>query len=81
MYEQFKAKVENEWLIVVRSRCRQNLKFSDFTSLLCRGTHEYLLKCVLHVQHDYFPPFTNNSCDYTHLGFEAVRTVNGLGLV
>ena len=29
-------------------RCRQNLKFGDFTSSLCRGPHTYLLKSVLH---------------------------------
>ena len=30
----FKVKVIHEWFIVVRSGCRQNLKFADFTLLL-----------------------------------------------
>ena len=44
---------EQKWRIKERSRCRLNLKFGDFRSLLCRVPHEYLLKCVPHVQHDY----------------------------
>ena len=46
-------KERNERFTVVCSRCRQNLEFGDFTSLLCRGPQKYLLKSVLHVQHDY----------------------------
>ena len=53
----FRAKIKNERFTFERSLCRQNLKFGDFTSLLCRAPHEYLLKCVPHVQHDYFPSF------------------------
>ena len=45
--------IENERFSVVCSRCRQNLKFDDFTSSLCRWPHKHLLKSVLHVQHDY----------------------------
>ena len=29
------VKIENEWFIVICSRCRQNLKFGDFTLLFC----------------------------------------------
>ena len=39
------------------SRCRQNFKFGDFMSSLCRGPLRYLLKSVLHVQHDYLRSF------------------------
>ena len=46
-------KERNERFTVACSRCRQNLEFGDFTSLLCRGPQKYLLKSVLHVQHDY----------------------------
>ena len=49
--------METERFTFVRSRCRQNLKFGYFTSLLCRGRHEFVLKCVLHVQHNYFSSF------------------------
>ena len=31
----FKVKIENEWFIVICSRCRQNLKIGDFTLLFC----------------------------------------------
>ena len=31
----FKVKRENDCLIVICSRCRQNLKFGDFTLLFC----------------------------------------------
>ena len=46
-------KKENEGFSVTCSRCRQNLKFGDFTSSLSRGSQKYFLKSVRHVQHDY----------------------------
>ena len=46
-------KERNERFTFACSRCRQNLEFGDSTSLLCRGPQKYLLKSVLHVQHDY----------------------------
>ena len=45
--------IENERFSVACSHFRQNLKFGDFTFSLCRGPQKYLLKSVLHVQHDY----------------------------
>ena len=50
-------KTENERFSVACLCCRQNLKFGDFTSSLCRGPLRYLLKSVLHVQHDYLCSF------------------------
>ena len=44
-------KERNERFTVACSRC--HLEFGDFMSLLCRGPQKYLLKSVLHVQHDY----------------------------
>ena len=49
----FGVKIENDRFAFVHSRCRQKLKFGDFTSLLCRAPHENVLKRVPHVQHDY----------------------------
>ena len=45
--------MENERFSVTCLRCRQNLEFGDFTSSLCKEPLRYLLKSVLHVQHDY----------------------------
>ena len=45
--------IENERFSVACAHFRQNLKFDDFTFSLCRGPQKYLLKSVLHVQHDY----------------------------
>ena len=36
------------------SSCHQNGKYGNFTLLFCRGRHGLVLKCVSHVQHDYF---------------------------
>ena len=36
----FRVKVETERFTFVHSRCRQNLKFCDFTSSLCRVLHD-----------------------------------------
>ena len=46
-------KKENERFLVACSRCRQNLKFSGFKSLLCGGSQKHLLTTARHVQHDY----------------------------
>ena len=55
-----RVKVENEGSFVGCLRCRQNLKFGDFTSSLCRGPQRYLLESVLHVQHDIYALLTND---------------------
>ena len=50
-------KLENERFTVVRSRCPQNSKFGDITSLLCKVPQEYVTKRAPHVQHDSFLSF------------------------
>ena len=50
----FKVKTENNFFIVICSRCRQNLKFGDFTLLFCGVRQRNARKFVLHVQHVYF---------------------------
>ena len=47
------------------SRCRCNLKFGNFTLSFGRLRQRILLKCVLHVQHDYFSPL--NQSDHCFL--------------
>ena len=53
----FKVKTENERFIVICSRCRQNLKFGDFTLLFCGVRQINAQKFVLHLQHEYFSLF------------------------
>ena len=50
----FKVKSENDSFVVIGSRCRQNLKFGDFTLLFSEVRQRNARKFVLHVQHDYF---------------------------
>ena len=46
----------NERFAVGCGHCRESLKFGNFTSF--GGRHQrILLKCVLHVRHDYFSSF------------------------
>ena len=52
----FKVKTENAFLIVIFLRCRQNLKFGDFT-LFYGVRQKNARKFVLHVQHEYFSFF------------------------
>lgn len=41
--------------LLLGSRCRQNLKFGSFTLSFGRLRRQILLKCVPHMQHDFFP--------------------------
>ena len=50
---------ENERFTVGCSRCRQNLKFGNFTSFDAQR-QIIVLKCLLHVQHDYFSSFNQS---------------------
>ena len=52
---------ENERFTVVCSRCRRNLKIRNFTLSFGRWRQGIVLKCVLHVQHDYFSSFNQSS--------------------
>ena len=49
--------VDNEWFIVVGSTCCQNVKFCYFTLMFCGVRQEKALKCVPHVQDNYFSLF------------------------
>ena len=51
----FQETPENETVTVVGLRCRQNLKFKNFTSLFDILRQKIAPHCVPHVQHDYFP--------------------------
>ena len=51
------VKIEKERFSVACSRCRQNLKFGNFTSSLCWVPQESVLKSVLHVQRDHWCSF------------------------
>ena len=42
------------------SSCQQNLKFGNFTLSFVRLRQRILLKCVPHVQHDYFSSFNQS---------------------
>ena len=53
----FKVKTENDFFIVICLRCRQNLKFGDFTLLVCGVRQRNARKFVLHVQHEHFSFF------------------------
>ena len=50
----FHLKAKNERFSHASSRCRQNLKFENFTSLFGRLRQNIAPKSVPHVQHDYF---------------------------
>ena len=52
--------IENERFTVGCSRCHSNIKFGNFTSSFGRLRQRILLKCVPHVQHDYFSLFNQS---------------------
>ena len=54
--------IESERFIVVCSSCRENFKFGNFTLSLGRLRQRIVLKCVPHVQHDYFSSFNQSHC-------------------
>ena len=55
----FKVK-KNDRSIVICSRCRQTVKFGDFTLLFCGVRQRNARKFVLHVQHEYFSFFNQS---------------------
>ena len=57
--------LENERFNVVCWRCRENLKFGNFTLSFGRLRQRIVLKCILHVQHDCFSSF--NQSDHCFL--------------
>ena len=50
-----------EWKIAASSRCRQNLKYENFTTSFGRQRQNIAPKSVPHVQHDYFSSFNQAS--------------------
>ena len=60
----FLAKAENERSIAADSRCRQNVKFVNFTTSFARLRQRNVPKYVLHVQIDWFSSFNQS-----HHGF------------
>ena len=58
----FHVKAENEKLIAADLRCRQNLKYENFTSSFGRRTTSKTTpKIVPHVQHDCFSSFNQSN--------------------
>ena len=60
---------ENERFIAAGSRCRQNLKYENFTPLFGRLRQKIPLKSVPHVQHDYFSSFNQSYHRFVALSF------------
>ena len=50
----YHAKAKNERFTAASSRCRQNLKYENFTSSIARLSQKIALKGVPHMQHDHF---------------------------
>ena len=61
----FHVKAKNGRFTAPGSRCRQNLKYENFTSLFGRLRQKIAAKSVPHVQHDYFSLF--NQSDHCFL--------------
>ena len=59
----FHVKAKNERFTVARSRCRQNLKYENFTSSFGRLRQNIAPKSVPHVQHDHSSFSTNEIID------------------
>ena len=70
----YKVNVANKWLIVLCSRCRQNLKFADFQVAIFMGNGTgNARKFVLHVQHNYFSFFNKHYSCFVALSLPASR--------
>ena len=60
----FHAKTKNERFTAENSRCRQNLKYENFTSSFGRLRQKNAPKSVPRVQHDYFSTFSQSYHDW-----------------
>ena len=56
----FHVKAKNERFIAASSRCRQNLKYDNFTGSFGRLRQNIAPKSVAHVKHDYFSSFNQS---------------------
>ena len=54
------VKAKNERFIAAISRCRQNLKYENFTGPFGRPRQNIAPKSVAHVKHDYFSSFNQS---------------------
>ena len=61
------CKAEDERFTAVVLRCRRNLKYENFTSLLGRLRQKIAPKKVPHVQHDYFASFSQSNHSFVAL--------------
>ena len=59
----FHVKTKSERFTAASSRCGQNLKYENSTSLFGRLRQTFAPKSVPHVQHDYFLHSTNQIID------------------
>ena len=66
--------IENERFTIVYWRCCKNLKFGNFTLSFGRLRQRIALKCVPHVQHDYFYSF--NQSDHCFLASSLIKLPN-----
>ena len=57
----FHATEKNERFTAAGSRCRQNLKYENFTSPFSRLRQKIAPKSVPHVQRDYSSPFNQSN--------------------
>ena len=57
----FHVKAKNERFTAANFRCRQNLKYENFTSSFGRLRQNIAPKSVPHVQHDYFSSFNQSN--------------------
>ena len=57
----FHVKAKNERFNAASSRCRQNLKYENFTGPFGRPRQNMVPKSVPHVQHDYFSSFNQSN--------------------
>ena len=61
------AKAKNERFSAASSRCRQNLKYENFTSSFHRLRQKIAPKITPHVQHNYFPSFSQSNHGFVAL--------------
>ena len=71
----FHVKAKNGRFTAPGSRCRQNLKYENFTSLFGRLRQKIAAKSVPHVQHDYFSLF--NQSDHCFLASSVIGSLIG----
>ena len=63
----FHVKAKSERSTAASLRCRQNLKYENFTSSFGRLRQNIATKSVPHVQHDYFSSFNQSNHSFVAL--------------